>query len=138
MKVQKLALMEENKDKCKSCGKVQVTGDERVMYEKEYQQKALILYLENSGIRSIARVLSLFYKQKIYYQTVAKWLKKAGELLEEKLNEKSEEIKKIEVLEIDELHTYIKKNQLMGGKKLEYGLLLIGTEPAVGEAKRSC
>jgi arsenate reductase-like glutaredoxin family protein len=62
--------------------------------------------LENSGIRTIARVLSLFYKQKIYYQTIAKWLKKAGELLEEKLNEKSEEIKKIEVLEIDELQEF--------------------------------
>jgi hypothetical protein len=55
-------------------------------------------------------------------------VKKAGEILEEKLNEKSEEMKKIEVLEIDELHTYIKKNQLTEGKRLEYGLLLTETE----------
>ena len=96
--------------KCKECGKIQVMGYERIIYEKEYQQKALILYLENSGIRTIARVLSLFYKKKIYYQTVAKWLKKAGEILEERVQqENNKEMKKIEVLEIDELHTYIKK-----------------------------
>ncbi len=74
--------------------------------------------MENSGIRSIARALSLFYKQKIYYQTVAKWLKKAGEILEE--------IKKIEVLEIDEIVTFCKKNFV----KFGYGLQLteIGTK----------
>jgi hypothetical protein len=62
--------------KCKSCRKVQVMGDERIIYEKEIQKIALILYLENSGILSIARTLSLMFKQKIYYQTVAKWLKR--------------------------------------------------------------
>lgn len=118
--------------RCKSCKKFQVIGDERIKYENEMRQRAIILYLENSGIRSIARVLSLMFKQKIYYQTVAKWLKHAGETLEEKLNEikeqKNGEI--IEVLEIDELHTYIKKNQKMVEQKLEYGLLLteIGTK----------
>ena len=115
--------------KCKECGKVQVVGDERVIYEKEYQQKALILYLENAGIRTIGRVLSIFYKKKIYYQTVLKWLKKAGEILEENLqDENNKEIKKAEVLEIDELHTYIKKNPKMAERKLGYGLQLIGTE----------
>ena len=64
------------------------------------------------------------FKQKIYYQTVAKWLKHAGETLEQKLEQikQEEKGKVIEVLEIDELHTYIKKNQKMVEKRLEYGL----------------
>jgi hypothetical protein len=79
-----------------------------------------ILYKEGNGFRRVARILSKIFGRKIYYQKVVKWLQTRH------LSLKIEEniAKEIEILEADELFTYIKKNQI----QCEYGLLLTATK----------
>jgi transposase-like protein len=74
------------------------------------KRDALILYLEGLGFRSIGRFL------KVSHVAVFNWIKGFGEKLEELRSDEG-----IEVVEIDEMHTYI------GSKKttVGYGLLLI-------------
>jgi hypothetical protein len=74
-------------------------------------------------MRSIARILSSIFDTKIYFQTVAKWLSHAGQVVSEEVASMKHENKTIEIVEMDELFTYIKKNKI----KSECGLLLTGT-----------
>jgi transposase-like protein len=105
---------------CKDCGKSQVEGDNREKYSEAVKNAALFMYLEGIGFRSIARILRKIFSIKINYQLIIYWIKNFGKSVEfrAKLVEKS---RKIPVLELDELYTYIKKNSI----KSEYGLLLI-------------
>ena len=110
---------------CKVCGREQIDGDKRVKFENNIKKSAVIMYLEGNGLRAIARILSSVFGIKIYFQTVAKWIKQAGYIEEEEVAamRKSTNLQKIDVVEMDELFSYIKKNKI----KSEYGLLLIGT-----------
>ncbi len=91
--------------KCKYCFTVEHIGK-----PDNYKRDALILYLEGLGFRSIGRFL------KVSHVTIFNWIKKFGGELDEIRSSEN-----IEVVEIDELHTYI------GSKKnfVGYGLLLI-------------
>ncbi len=71
---------------------------------------ALALYLEGLGFRAIGRVL------KVSYVTVFGWIKEYGKKAAELQSEDA-----IEVVELDELHTYIGNKKTTAG----YGLLLI-------------
>ena len=90
---------------CEYCFTVEQVGK-----PDKYKRDALILYLEGLGFRSIGRFL------KVSHVTVFNWIKKFGKKLDEIRSSDD-----IEVVEIDELHTYI------GSKKnfVGYGLLLI-------------
>ena len=77
---------------------------------EKIKRDALILYLEGLGFRSIGRVL------KVSHVAVFNWIKKFGAKLD-KLRSADE----IEVVEIDEMHTYIGSKKTIVG----YGLLLI-------------
>jgi transposase-like protein len=90
---------------CKYCFTVEKVGK-----SEKIKRDALILYLEGLGFRSIGRVL------KVSHVSVFNWIKSFGKNLDE-LRSASE----IEVVELDEMHTYI------GSKKttVGYGLLLI-------------
>ena len=66
------------------------------------------------------RILSEMFERHVCYQTVIQWIKKEAKKVEKMAEEKKEEI---QILEMDELYTYIKKNRI----KSEYGLLSIGT-----------
>jgi transposase len=94
--------------KCKDCNyrfTVESVGKPDIL-----KRNALILYLEGLGFRSIGRFL------KISHVAVYNWIKEYGEKLDE-LRSTSD----LEVVEMDEMHTYI------GSKKttVGYGLLLI-------------
>lgn len=104
------------KFKCKICKSFQIIGDKRCKYSSKIKTLAMLMYLENVGLRSIGRILN------IPYQTISKWIKIEG-LKVEQIAEKTEEI---EVLEIDEIVTFCKKNFV----KFGYGLQLteIGTK----------
>jgi len=93
---------------CKEC-KYRFTVEVLGKPEK-LKRDALILYLEGLGFRSIGRFL------KVSHVAVFNWIKAFGKNLDE-LRSANE----IEVVEIDEMHTYI------GSKKttVGYGLLLI-------------
>ena len=107
---------------CKECDREQVEGDRRVKYDNFLKKCAVILYLEGNGLRSIARALSDMYDVKLYFQTVAKWLKHAGHIVEQEVDAMQRSNKKIEIVEMDELYTYIKKKRIRSAS----GLLLIG------------
>lgn len=110
----------QQKWRCKDCWKFQGEVDRREKYTEKERQTAIDLYLEGCGFRRIARILSGIFNRHVCYQTVIQWIKKEAKRIEN-LEPKKEE--NIQILEMDELYTYIKKNQI----KSEFGLLSIGT-----------
>jgi transposase len=93
---------------CKSC-KYRFTVA-NIGKPDDVKRDALILYLEGLGFRSIGRVL------KVSHVSVFNWIKSFGEKLDS-LRSSDE----IEVVEIDEMHTYIGSKKTTVGS----GLLLI-------------
>lgn len=93
---------------CKDC-KLRFTV-EQVGKPSSLKRDALILYLEGLGFRSIARVL------KVSHVAVFNWIKSFGEKLDGFRNTED-----IEVVELDEMHTYIDSKKTTVG----FGLLLI-------------
>ena len=83
---------------------------ENIGKPEKLKRDALILYLEGLGFRSIGRFL------KVSHVAVFNWIKIFGTKLDE-LRSADE----IEVVEIDEMHTYIGSKKTTAG----YGLLLI-------------
>jgi transposase-like protein len=74
------------------------------------KRDALILYLEGLGFRSIGRYLN------VSHVSVFNWIKSFGEKLDEIRNPDE-----IEIIEMDEMHTYIGSKKTIVGS----GLLLI-------------
>jgi transposase len=101
---------------CKDC-KHRFTV-EQVGKPNKLKRDALILYLEGLGFRSIGRFLN------VSHVAVFNWIKAFGEKLEEFRN-----TEKIEVVELDEMHTYIGSKKTIVGS----GLLLIemGTNSSI-------
>ena len=69
--------------------------------DPQLRQQALQLYVEGLGFRAIGRLLQ------VSNVTVLKWVRAAGQQLENRLAESTDEPRTIPVVEIDELHTYI-------------------------------
>jgi len=93
---------------CKEC-KYRFTVDHLGKPDK-IKREALILYLEGLGFRSIGRVL------KVSHVTAFNWIRSFGEKIDS-LRSSGQ----IEVIEIDEMHTYVGSKKTIVG----YGLLLI-------------
>jgi transposase-like protein len=94
--------------KCKECNyrfTVEYIGKPELL-----KRNALILYLEGLGFRSIGRYL------KISHVAVYNWIKEYGEKLDELRSSEG-----IEVVEMDEMHTYVGSKKTTVGS----GLLLI-------------
>ena len=72
-----------------------------------YKRLTLQMYLEGLSFNSIGRIL------KVSYVSVSKWIKKYGQQAEEFSSNQE-----IQVMELDEMHSYI------GSKKTIFGLLL--------------
>lgn len=104
--------------RCNKCKKNQVLGDRRVKYSNKIRHLALAMYLNNAGFRCIGRVLQ------VPFQLVHSWVRKAGDLVENEVAKRSNPAREIEILEMDELYTYIQKKSGRYG----YGLLWIGGE----------
>ncbi len=102
--------------KCKDCN-FRFTV-EQVGKPNKLKRDALVLYLEGLGFRSIGRIL------KVSNVTVLNWIKSFGEKIDEIRNTED-----IEVVEIDEMHTYVGSKKTIAG----YGLLLIemGTSSSI-------
>ena len=93
---------------CKECGYRHTV--EYVGKPPDLKRLALEMYLEGLGFRSIGRIL------KVSNVAVLKWIRSFGEQVESLRREESAEI-----IEMDELHTYIQSKKTTAG----YGLLLI-------------
>jgi transposase-like protein len=106
--------------RCSKCRKSFVFGDRRgkQKYNNDVRNMVVRMYLNNCGFRRISAILT------IPLTTVFFWIKKAGKIVDEMVRNREHERETIEILEMDELYTYIKKKKI----KYEYGLLLIGTE----------
>jgi transposase-like protein len=99
--------------KCKKCNYRYTVEQKSDVKSIEARRLAFEMYLEGLGFRAIGRIL------KISYETVFQWVKKWGENLE--LPKRNEAI---EVVELDEMHTYVSQKKTTDG----YGLLLIDME----------
>ena len=106
--------------RCKDCGKTSREGDKRIIHSLEKKIKVIKSYLEGVGIRSISRL------ENISAPMVINLIRTFSKKLQEKLHNQTvnEDIRNIEILEIDELFTYVQKKL----PESKYGLLLIGTE----------
>lgn len=113
---------------CRDCGKIFTEGeDKRKKYNEEFKLEVIRWYLENVGIRSIER------RMNVSDTTIMRWIKNFGKTIKERIiqetNNIPDNIKKedIEILEGDEIVTYIKKKSKMEGKTSGYGFLLTET-----------
>jgi len=106
--------------KCKGCGKNQTITVRK--YDLNFKLKVLRMYLEGMGIRSIERI------EGVSNPLIISWIKKAGSLLQQKMDVSTQgkALKDIEIVEIDELVTYYKKNPEKFGSGLP--LIAIGTK----------
>ncbi len=96
--------------KCHDCGYNYTVEIKSTASSTSVKRQALQLYLEGLGFRSIGRILG------VSHVSVYKWIKKFGQELEDLKNENE-----IEIVELDEMHTYIGNKKNIAGS----GLLLI-------------
>ena len=100
---------------CKKCHRNWTVGQGNA-YSTEMRFKALRLYLEGLGFRSIGRILG------VSNVTVLKWIRSMGEkLFESGALWKNTDLKSVAHIQIDEFWHYIKKNEISYG----YGLLYV-------------
>lgn len=104
-------IKEKQRYKCKECGCNYTVELKSTAKPKSMKKQALHLYLEGLGFRSIGRFLG------VSNVSVLNWIRSFGKEVQELSLESGE----IEMVEVDEMHSYI------GSKKttVGYGLLLI-------------
>ena len=126
---------------CRNCKRTFREGkDKRLKYTEDFKMETIKWYLENTGIRSIERIM------KVPDTTIIRWIKDLGTTVKSKLHSAADNIDEsnvnkedIEILEIDEVVTYVKKSLKT---KMEtqtkdketspsYGLLLIDNKIAL-------
>lgn len=95
---------------CKSCKK---TFSEH-KHSQDKKDFALFLYIHSNGIRQISKIL------KVAPSLVLFWIKKAHEKLKELVKRRLENKRKLDIIELDEIYTYVKKNF----RGCSYGLLI--------------
>jgi len=100
--------------KCKECGRNYTVSIKSTAKPKSVKKQALHLYLEGLGFRSIGRILG------VSNVSVLNWIRDFGEKVQE-LHSTSQNI---EIVEVDEMHTYVSSKKTSVG----YGLLLIDME----------
>ena len=93
--------------KCKKCHKTTRENDARYKYSMEKRLKCLKLYLEGMGIKAIERLEGVPNPLIIY------WIKHYAKILKAKLDatEFPKKLSQIEILEMDELYSFIKKRE---------------------------
>ena len=96
--------------KCKNCNHHFTVELKSTAQPESTKRQALRLYLEELGFRSIGRLLG------VSHAAVFKWIKSFGQQVEKIKSEQ-----KIEVIELDKMHTYISHKKIIVGS----GLLLI-------------
>lgn len=115
--------------RCKACCYNFTQGDGRSDYDAATKQMAVRMYLNNCGFRRISEIME------IPLTTVFAWVQRAGQIVDEMVRTQPQAGGDIEILEMDELYTYVKKSQDAAKKQAKelantpaFGLLLIGTE----------
>ncbi len=93
--------------KCKLCSKVFSDGDRRSRYSEEKRVRVVKWSLENVGIRSIERM------EGVPAPTILRWIKKFAKVLRGRISQdiQENEVVNVQIMEIDELYSYCKKNK---------------------------
>lgn len=104
-------IKEKQRYKCKNCGCNYTVEMKSTAKPKSMKKQALHLYLEGLGFRSIGRILG------VSNVSVLNWIRDFGH----KVQELSSQNQDIEMVEVDEMHSYIGSKKTSAG----YGLLLI-------------
>jgi len=92
--------------KCKECGSV--FRGKASQYSADFKLEAIMMYINSMGIRAIARV------KKVHNSVISTWIKQIGKITKDAFAEKLKEVqpKDINILELDELFTYVKKKRI--------------------------
>ena len=109
-------ILKKQRYQCRTC-KCKFTRSTPKGVDASSKRQALHMYLEGVGIRSIGRIL------RVSHVAVYKWLRKAGESVYIKHLRGYEE-NRVEVMELDELRSYIRSKKTTSG----YGLLMIESD----------
>ena len=99
--------------KCKDCGRNYTVTHKSTAKLPSERRLGLMMYLEGLGFHSIGRILG------VSHVAVMNWVKKYGSQLEAIKNEKP-----VSVVEIDELHSYVRSKKTTVG----FGLRLTERE----------
>ena len=103
--------------RCKECGKT--FFDIEPKYGEETKRKAILMYLNNVGVRKTALFIGCSRT------TVTNWVRKAKEKLDKILDKfEPNYSEKADIIELDEIYTYVQKN----GKGQSYGLLILDSK----------
>ena len=86
---------------CKNCGKTFILKSNGRNYDEEFKKEAIRLYFEGNSSRAVGRIL------KIGKETCLRWIKSCSNKLKPK-NYKNE---RVEVIEMDELYTFMSKKK---------------------------
>ena len=106
--------------KCKSCGRTFVGKAPK--FSKETKQKALLMYLNNVGIRKIALFLGASPP------TILNWIKQKHTILQDLIqNFQPEASENADIIELDEIYTFVQKNS----NSQSFGLLTLGGKIAL-------
>lgn len=104
-------IKERQRYKCKNCGCNYTVELKSTAKPKSMKKQALHLYLEGLGFRSIGRFLG------VSNVSVLNWIRSFGK----EVQELGAQNQAIEMVEVDEMHSYIGSKKTSAG----YGLLLI-------------
>jgi transposase-like protein len=100
--------------KCKSCKYSYTKNTTKRGYDDiELKREVLRYYLEGIGFRRIERLIG------VNYGTAYNWVKEAG-IKAKEIVENNSKVKSVDVLELDELCTYVKKNKINIGSGLQW------------------
>jgi len=101
---------------CKECKKT--FFDTAPKYTKKDKHQAILMYLNNCGIRKIALFMGCSHT------TIANWIRDAKRKLDKIIEEFEPNFsEKSDIIELDEIYTFVKKNK---GER-PYGLLILET-----------
>jgi transposase-like protein len=100
---------------CRDCGRTFSQNPPR--FGKEIKRQAMLMYLNNVGIRKTALFVGASRT------AVLNWIKQGHEILTDMLNGfQSDASETADIIELDEIYTFIKKNN--SGQS--FGLLILG------------
>lgn len=106
---------------CKSCGRSFTSRGER--FSKQDKARALDMYLNNVGIRKVARFVGASPT------SILNWIAAAADAMAARLTEAAGQLRdaRPDVIEMDEIYTYVQKNS----SAPSYGLLILDDRVAL-------